>query len=309
MLQLIPYLFLEHADIVSSINWSYGAPAYHTYLAGRLKHFTYVGIPLFHTAGRWCKRPIYKKMIASCDAVVVNTSHEGEFVRNLVPTTKIEVAGVGIHPEQFEDANGDEVRFRYQLGRNPVVGLVGRQDSGKGAVKLIQAMKTVWNWNREVRLVLAGHRQSQHDEVDAAIGKLSEFERNRIVRISNFSEHEKSSIYHAMDVFALPSTEESFGIGYLEAWICGKAVIGSRIGSTMCVIDEGVDGLLVNPKDAEDIARAIIELLSDNNKREKMGRNGQTKAKARFTWERVTDRVERLYLELIDKKKTVANQA
>ncbi len=308
MLQLIPYLFLAHADIVSSINWLW-APAYHTYLSGRLKHFTHVGIPLFHTAGGWCKRPIYKKMLASCDAVVVNTSHEGEFIRNLVPSIRIEVCGVGIHPQAFEGKNGDEVRCRYHLGRNPVVGFVGRQDSHKGAVKLIQAMKVVWHWNHEARLVLAGPRPPQHNEVDAEIEKLSEFERDRIVRISDFSEHEKSSIYHAMDVFVLPSTEESFGITYLEAWICGKAVIGSRIGSTMCVIDDGVDGLLVDHNDPEDIARAIIGLLSDNNKREKMGRNGQTKVKARFTWERVTDRVERLYLELIDKKKTVANQA
>ena len=88
MLQLIPYLFFEHSDIVSSINWAW-APAYHIYLARRLKRFTHVGIPLFHTAGGWCKRPIFKRMIVSCDGVVVNTSHEGEFVRNLVPTTKI----------------------------------------------------------------------------------------------------------------------------------------------------------------------------------------------------------------------------
>ena len=301
MLQLIPYLFFKQADIVSSINWGL-PPAYHTYLARRLKNFIHVGIPLFHTASGWCKRPIYKKMLTKCDAVVVNTSHEGEFVRNLAPATKIVVGGVGIHPGLFEGSNGEEIRFRYQLGRNPVVGFVGRQDSSKGVVKLIQAMKTVWNWNHEVRLVLAGHRPPQHYGMDAVIEELSEFERRRIVRIGNFSEDEKPSIYHAMDVFVLPSTEESFGIAYLEAWICGKAVIGARIGSTMCVIDDGIDGLLVDPKDPEDIGRAIVELLSDKNKREKMGRNGQIKAKEQFTWEKVKDRVERLYVELVAAK-------
>jgi len=44
----------------------------------------------------------------------------------------------------------------------------------------------------------------------------------------------------------------------------------ARIGSTQCVIDEGVDGLLVDPNDTADIARAIIELLSDERNWETM---------------------------------------
>ena len=70
------------------------------------------------------------------------------------------------------------------------------------------------------------------------------------------------------------------GLSYLEAWMCQKPVIDARIGSTQCVIEDGVDGLLVDPKNPEDIGRAIIELLSDKNKRERMGRNGQVKTRA-----------------------------
>ena len=122
------------------------------------------------------------------------------------------------------------------------------------------------------------------------------------MKINEFHEKDKASLHDAFDVFALPSTEESFGIVYLEAWMCRKPVIGGRISSTQCVIDEGVDGLLADPHDAEDIAQRIIELLSDRDKRERMGRNGHAKTLAQYTWDKVTDKVESLYLELVAAK-------
>ena len=293
---VIPYILSSNADIVASMNW-YWRSAYHTYLARRLKRFTMVGIPLFHAAQAWCERPIYKKMLASCDAVLVNTSHEKKFVQQR-GATRAEVTGVGINPTEFEERRGDVARERYGLGAFPVVGFVGRQIAKKGVLKLIESMQTVWDWNKEVRLVLAGPRHPKEKEIERRIETLSESQKRRIINIGSFEEKDKASLFDAFDVFALPSKEESFGIAYLEAWACGKPVLGARMGATRCVINDGVDGLLVDPDDAEDIARAIVELLSDRDKREKMGRSGHDKTMARYTWDKVTDRVERLYLEL-----------
>ena len=298
---IIPYILRFHADIVVSMSW-FWPPAFHTYLARKLKHFTLVGIPLFHTATTWSYREIYKRMLAQCDAVVVATEHEAEFVRERA-ATRVEVAGVGVHPELFECRSGIDIRAQYSLGNRPVVGFVGRQIPPKGVTKLVEAMRRVWKWNHDVHLVIAGDRDYFPNRMENLINGLSERERARIVRIDEFHERDKASIHDAFDVFALPSIEESFGIAYLEAWMCGKPVIGGRIGSTQCVIDDGVDGLLVDPHDAEDIALRIIDLLSDRDKRERMGRNGHDKTLAQHTWDRVTDKVESLYLELVAAKR------
>jgi glycosyltransferase involved in cell wall biosynthesis len=294
---VIPYILRSDADIVASMNW-YWPPAYHTHLARKLKRFTLVGIPLFHTVQRWCERPIYGRMLASCDAVVVNTSHEGDFARHR-GATRVEVGGAGIDPQSFERRNGRELRSRYGLSNFPVVGFVGRQDEKKGAPKLVEAMAAVWNWNKEVRLVLAGPRSPHKNDIETLIDKFTACQKQRVVHIGAFDERDKGSIFDALDVFALPSTEESFGISYLEAWLCKKPVIGARIGSTQCVIDEGIDGLLVDPGDPADIARAIVELLSDTGKRETMGNAGYTKTVTHFTWDKVVDRIESLYLALL----------
>jgi glycosyltransferase involved in cell wall biosynthesis len=128
---------------------------------------------------------------------------------------------------------------------------------------------------------------------------LSVTQKERVVHIGPFDETEKGSIFDAFDVLALPSKEESFGIAYLEAWACRKPVIGARTGPIRCVVDEGIDGLLVDPDDADDIARAIIELLSDSNMRERMGRSGHAKTVTHYTWDKIIDRVERLYVDLV----------
>jgi glycosyltransferase involved in cell wall biosynthesis len=294
---IIPYILRFHPDVVATISWCW-PPAFHTYLARKLKNFTLVGIPLFHTATTWSYRDIYKSMLPQCDAVVVNTRHEGEFVRER-GAKRVEVAGVGIHPELFECRSGIDIRARYSLGDRPVVGFVGRQVASKGVTKLVEAMRRVWKWNPDVHLIIAGERAHFRDEVGNLVDGLSDRERTRIVRIDEFHERDKASLYDAFDVLALPSREESFGIAYLEAWMCGKPVIGGRIGSTQCVIDEGVDGLLANPDDGEDIALNIIDLLSDRDKRERMARNGRAKTLAHYTWDKVTDKVEALYRDLI----------
>jgi glycosyltransferase involved in cell wall biosynthesis len=296
ILQIIPYLLKTNADIVMSMNW-YFPSAYYTYLARRIKSFTWVGTPLFHTAELWSSRTIYRRMLSVCDAALVNTVHEAEFVRSLA-RTPTEVAGVGVWPELFEGRDGNKVRQQYKLGNAPVVGFVGRQDVNKGLIQLIDAMRTVWKWNPNVRLVLAGHRPLVRSGVDIMLESLNEAERKRIVRINEFSEKDKPSLYDAFDVFVLPSEGESFGIAYLEAWLCHKPVIGARIGSTQCVIGDGIDGLLVDHKDAQDIAAKIIDLLTDPVRCDTMGRKGNAKTLTNYTWEKVIDKVENLYLRL-----------
>ena len=295
--QIIPHIVRRPSDVVATISWCW-PPAFYAYLARRLKRFTLVGIPLFHTATTWSHRGIYWKMLPQCDAVVTNTEHEAEFVRER-GATRVEVAGVGIHPEDFECRTETDIRRQYSLGDKPVVGFVGRQIPTKGITKLVEAMRKVWEWNENVHLVIAGDRDYYPERMESLINGLSEKEKARVIRLDEFQDGDKAAIYSALDVFVLPSTEESFGIAYLEAWMCGKAVIGARIGSTQCVIDEGVNGLLADPHDSKDIAQKVIELLSDRDKRERMGRNGRAKTLAQYTWDKVTDKVEALFRDLV----------
>lgn len=298
LLQLIPALISTQADLVLSTGWFYPS-AYCVYLAQKLRRFPLAGMPLFHTAESWCgDRSVYRKMVSSCEVILANTEYEADFVRGL-GAKRAEVVGVGIDPSSFENRDGQSIRRRYGLENYPVVGFVGRMTPNKGVLLLLRAMRSVWGWNPEVRFVFAGPGAGRKREIDTFIESLSEWEKRRIIVIDDFADVEKASLFDSFDVFALPSTGESFGIAYLEAWMCGKPVIGARIGPTQCVIDRGVDGLLVDPENPEDTARAVIEILSDPARGRQMGSCGRAKTIARFTWDKVVDRVERLYAELV----------
>ncbi|MEK7863587.1 MAG: glycosyltransferase family 4 protein [Chloroflexota bacterium] len=108
------------------------------------------------------------------------------------------------------------------------------------------------------------------------------------------SEEEKSAALDACSIYAMPSLHETFGIGYLEAWLHGRPVIGGDIAPLREVITHGVDGLLV-PQRVESIADAVITLLDDPSLRQRMGAAGQAKVAERWDWDRVMDRVEDAY--------------
>ena len=294
---VIPWVYKSDTDLVVTMNWYYPS-AYYAYLARRLKTFKLVGVPLFHTFEDWSNRDVYSRMLKLCDGVVTNTAHEGDFASRRGAKKAFPV-GVGIHPQAFEQKDGQALRARYNIGGRPVVGFVGRPAANKGIGTVIEAMKYVWKWNREVALVLAGPDVSSSGVVQVSLHELTPLERARVVKISNFSDEEKASIFDAFDVFVLPSVGESFGIAYLEAWMCGKPVIGADIGPTREVICNGVDGVLVKPNDSAALAEHIIALLSDPVRREQMGQSGRNKTLAQFTWGRIVDKMEHVYHEVV----------
>jgi glycosyltransferase involved in cell wall biosynthesis len=291
------------ADVVGVFGWWASLLPFQVCVAKRFRQWQMVGIPLFHTQEAWSREAVYPPMLSRCDAIVTNTGFEKQFVEErLSRPARILVGGVGIDVDAYSDRRGQEIRTRYGMGNGPVVGYVGRIVPSKGVTWLIKAMRVVWQWNQSALLVLAGPRtlagmQADRD-VDLVLAELSESERARVLLLGEFDERDKASIFDSLDVLAMPSTGESFGITYLEAWICQKPVIGANVGSTPHVIRNGVDGLLVDPYDPADIGQAIVRLLKDPAERTRFGQAGYARTMSEFTWDRVIDKIDRFYKEL-----------
>lgn len=94
--------------------------------------------------------------------------------------------------------------------------------------------------------------------------------------------------YNDANILILPSTSnaESFGIVLIEAMACKKPVIGSKIGGIPYVIDNEKNGLLVEPKNAQQLAQAITRILKDSKFAEKLGENGYKKVVEHFNFEK-----------------------
>jgi glycosyltransferase involved in cell wall biosynthesis len=109
---------------------------------------------------------------------------------------------------------------------------------------------------------------------------------------------EKTDAYAACDVFCLPSTQESFGGVFTEAWSLGKPVIGCDIPAVRTVIDDGENGLLTRRRPAE-IAERIVYLLERPDLRRRMGEHGRAKVQARYTWQRLAEQTLKVYEQVL----------
>ncbi|MFH1402998.1 MAG: glycosyltransferase family 4 protein [Candidatus Altiarchaeota archaeon] len=92
-------------------------------------------------------------------------------------------------------------------------------------------------------------------------------------------------------LLVLPSTREGFGIVLAEAGACGKPVVAYKSGGVVEVVEEGVNGFLVEPRDVDALAGRIKELLSDDRLSREMGSAGRSRVEQYFTWDIAASKV------------------
>lgn len=108
----------------------------------------------------------------------------------------------------------------------------------------------------------------------------------------------KHSYFRASDVYCLPSHFEPFGIVALEAMKYDAAVLASRCGGTSDFVNDGINGLLVSPRNVDEIASALVRLYKDTDLRNRLIENGQETVK-RFSISRIVDEYIDLYRQVV----------
>lgn len=109
--------------------------------------------------------------------------------------------------------------------------------------------------------------------------------------------HQVQVYYNAMAVVIFPSISdgESFGVAAIEAQACGRPVVVSDVGGLPEVVEDGVTGLVVPPKDAGAIADAVARLLQNPDMARTMGRMGRQRVQERYDWRNNADQMVRAY--------------
>jgi len=197
---------------------------------------------------------------------------------------RLDEAG-SMHWRGSDDAPPEPVPFeRYVLA-------MGRVVEKKGFDLLLDAFARV-PYSQGIGLVIGGDGN--------ALGSLRTRAVNlgiadRVYLPGRLGRSSVASLMRGADVFVMPSRIEPFGIVVLEAWREGTAVIATRHGGPPEFIEDGADGLLVDPFDASELAGKIGILLSDASLRSSIARKGQAKVRA-FSWPAIAQQYRELYL-------------
>jgi len=256
--------------------------------------------PHFHPGHPHYERKIFYRLMAGCDAVIAVSDYEKkELARRGVPKEKIYVAGNGINPASYEPSGLDAFREEFYqkfclTADTKLVAFVGRRMEYKGLADLVDAVDSV-NRHTPTRLLLIGPSTPWYDSFYASLPKRK---RELVINAGVVPQKDKVNLLHLSGLLALPSKFEAFGIVFLEAWACGKPVVGSDQGAIPSVI--GQDGLTARFGDSRDLAEKIRKLLDDAELAGRMGESGRRKVMEKYTWQRIADQVLAVYEKVLN---------
>lgn len=103
----------------------------------------------------------------------------------------------------------------------------------------------------------------------------------------------------AIDIFVMPSLKEGLGLSLMEAMACGLPVIGSEVGGIKSLIQQGVNGVLVQPAESAGLSCAILDLLKDTGKAASLGARARDFIAHNFSQERMVKETEEVYKECL----------
>ncbi|MCC7359404.1 MAG: glycosyltransferase [Anaerolineales bacterium] len=238
--------------------------------------------------------PLLRQALARADAVIAASPPYIATSPFLAPLAgKVTVIPYGIDAARFAAADAAAVADLRRRYPGPLLLFVGKLRYYKGVEFLIRALPRV---PAATVLLVGGESSVQRSELEALAQTLGVVE--RIKFLGQQSEAELPALYHAADVFVLPSIErsEAFGIVQLEAMAAGCPVVSCDVGTGVAWVNQdGQTGLVVPPRQPEALAAALNELLADPARRAALGAAGRERVRAHFTQARLLDALEALY--------------
>jgi glycosyltransferase involved in cell wall biosynthesis len=212
-----------------------------------------------------------------------------------IPPDRCLVVHEGIDLEHVAAAPPANVHAELWLPRHaPIVGNIAALAPHKGQRYLVDAAALVVREVPDARFVILGE-----GELRPQLEKqVREHHLEKHVALPGFRP-DALSLLKGFDLFVMSSVTEGLGTSILDAMACGKAVVGTRAGGIPEVVADGQTGLLVPPRDPAALARAIVELLSDPQRRDRMGAAALARVRARFSADRMVRETLQVYTRLL----------
>lgn len=223
--------------------------------------------------------------LVSADLVLVNSAAvEKEIRAHDLPIKRVEIVPNGVDLETFRPAADWPNDGGYIL-------FVGRLVPQKGVTFLLQALSVVLQRCPDTRLIVAGD-----GELDLFLKRIARHLGipHRVTFVDWKTGPDLVELYQRAKLVVVPSCYEPFGIVALEAMACARPVIASRTGGLVEIVEDGVNGFLVEVANYLQLAQRMVTLIEDNERRRKMGQEGRRRA-AEFSWNQIGERTLELY--------------
>ena len=171
------------------------------------------------------------------------------------------------------------------------IGFIGRfQEPRKGLSLVVEALPWIIDRIPDIKVIVAGPGSA-----DEFLQEVPKELHSRFTFLGRISEEEKADFLHSVGVYVAPNTGgESFGIILAEALAGGAAVVASDIPAFQALLRDGAYGSLFKSESVPSLAKTIVDLLQDDEKRNKLRADGKVYAQ-NFDWDLVAERIYDVY--------------
>ncbi len=280
---LLPYA--ARADLVHNFRVGREGLTHASLRVARSRDIPFVLTPFHHPRWIGWRYREFIKLYRQADLVIALTDAEKRVLASLgVPEERISVTGHGpmlaasAHPEAFLQAHHID---------GPMVLFLGQHYPYKGYRQLLQAAPLVWAKLPQAHFVFVGPPAQGSEACFVGCDR-------RVHQLGKVDLRVKTDALAACSLLCVPSTQESFGGVYTEAWSFARPVVGCNIPAVADVVTHGVDGFLVQQQPAE-IADAVCQILLDPHLGRTMGLAGRAKVERRYTWPRIAALTQQAY--------------
>jgi len=265
-----------------------------------------LGIPVVSISHGWTGESLQVRSYELLDRLIMRR------VDRVVPVSaaqakKVQRAGISpdktvvirnaIQAEPFGQTDSvyrDRLRDLFVEDHRWIVGAAGRLSPEKGFDVLIDAAAEVTSKNSRVGFVVFGDGALR----ERLLERIRQRGLERSFVLAGFHSDLDRYLPH-LDLFALSSFTEGLPVVVLEAFAAGVPVVATRVGGVPEVVEHGVNGFCVESGRPEELARGILDVLTDEALRCTMGQTGRKRVVEEFTFDRLAKQYQRLFEDLV----------
>jgi glycosyltransferase involved in cell wall biosynthesis len=196
----------------------------------------------------------------------------------------------GIDADRFSQATGKTIRERYDLRDDFVLLQVGNIELNKRQIDAVKALQILTKRHTGIKLVFDGG--GRRDELVRLAEKLGV--QDKVLFLRSSSDEELAEVYAACDAFLFPA-QITWGLAVVEAMAAGKPVVLSEKCGASEIVQDSINGLLVEHAKPAEIARKVELLVNDGGLRRKLGENAREYVVKNLSWEKYAIRMEAVF--------------
>jgi glycosyltransferase involved in cell wall biosynthesis len=291
----------ESFDLVHATAFPYGWPLACALRLARRLGVPFVLTPFLHLGDlddprdgtrRVYLSPALLSLIQAADCIFVQTDVERDaLVAKGVADGKIVLQGLGVDIDSCTGGDRRRARSNWKITDGEVViGHLANNSREKGSVDLLRAAERSWARGHRFQLVLAGPEMPNFRQYWKHYRPV-----DRVRRLGILDAQEKKDFFAGIDVFAMPSRSDSFGLVFLEAWANGVPNLAYRAGGVAGVVRHEIDGILVKCGDVPALSNALGRLSADSVLRKRLGTTGNDRLERDYTWRDKLELVDKVY--------------